>query len=185
MCSQNCVGTLVVPAWPSAAFWPILWQKYQNQILAYKYYKGNEACTHDRNSKSTIGSSDWNGYIIAQDYLLYRSRVCNTVKINVKGINQNRSTVVKKKYHRNKGNDPFDRVNMQPSFSLAKKNKTKNRWARQSQIDGSESDRKLLRLRIVYHKTTSRWALQSRIDGSERDRKLLRLRIIYNKKTSR
>ena len=35
MCSQNCVGTLVVPAWPSTAFWPILWQKYQNQILAY------------------------------------------------------------------------------------------------------------------------------------------------------
>ena len=73
---------------------------------------------------------------------------------------------------------------MQPSFSQAKKT-TKNRWARQSQIDGSERDRKLLRLRIVYHKTTSRWAVQSQIDESERDRKLLRLRIIYNKKTSR
>ena len=93
--------------------------------------------------------------------------------------------LLKKKYHRNKGNDTFDRVNMQPSFSQKKKRKTKNQWARQSQIDGSESDRKLLRLRIVYHKTTSRWAVQSQIDGSERDRKLLRLRIIYNKKTSR
>ena len=65
MCSQNCVGTLAVPAWPSAAFWPVLWQKYQNKILAYKYYKGNEACTHGRNSKSIIGSPDWNRYIIA------------------------------------------------------------------------------------------------------------------------
>ena len=62
MCSQNCVGALVVPTWPSAAFWPILWQKYQNQILAYKYYyKGSEACTHGRNFKSIIGSPDWNG----------------------------------------------------------------------------------------------------------------------------
>ena len=97
--------------------------------------------------------------------------MCNTVKINVKSINKNTSTVIKKKYHRNKGSDTFDRVNMQPSFSQEKKEtKTKNRWARQSQIDGSESDRKLLRLRIVYHKTTSRWAVQSQIDGSCRER---------------
>ena len=38
-----------------------------------------------------------------------------------------------------------------------------------------QSNRKLLRLRIVYHKTTSWWAVQSQIDGSERDRKLLRV----------
>ena len=49
----------------------------------------------------------------------------------------------------------------------------KNRLARQSQIDGSESDRKLLGLRIVCHETTSRWGVQSQIDGSERDQKLL------------
>ena len=66
--------------------------------------------------------------------------MCNTVKINVKSINKNTSTVVKKN-HRKKGNDTFDRVNMQPSF---KKKTTKSRWARQSQIDGSETDRKLL-----------------------------------------
>ena len=88
--------------------------------------------------------------------------MCNTVKINVKSINKNTSTVEKKTT-----------------------NKTKTK------IDGvgnlrsmDQSNRKLLRLRIVYHKTTSRWAVQSQIDGSERDRKLLRL-CEQKKKTSR
>ena len=74
--------------------------------------------------------------------------MCNTVKINVKSINKNASTVEKK---------------------TTKQNKTK--------IDGlgnlrsmDQSDRKLLRLGIVYHKTTSRWAVQSQIDGSERSK---------------
>ena len=69
------------------------------------------------------------------------------------------------------------------------KKKTTNKT--KTKIDGvgnlrsmDQSNRKLLRLRIVYHKTTSRWAVQSQIDGSERDRKLLRL-CEQKKKTSR
>ena len=57
---------------------------------------------------------------------------------------------------------------------------TKTQVLLEKKIDGlgnlrsmDQSDRKLLRLRIVYHKTTSRWAVKSQIDGSERDQKLL------------
>ena len=66
MVSQKYKGTLIVPSWPSAVFWPILWQRYETNIQEYtRYYKGNQCCTHGRNTKSVLGSADWNGYIIA------------------------------------------------------------------------------------------------------------------------
>jgi len=65
MNTQNTVGTLIVPAWPSAVFWPVLWQRYGTYINEYRYYKGNECCVHGRNTKSVLGSPEWNGYIIA------------------------------------------------------------------------------------------------------------------------
>ena len=65
MNTQNIVGTLIVPAWPSAVFWPVLWQRYGTYISEYRYYKGAENCIHGRNTKSVLGSPEWNGYLIA------------------------------------------------------------------------------------------------------------------------
>ena len=62
---QNVAVTLVVPAWPSASFWPLLWQRYSLLIKEYCYFKGNYACCHGRAPRSLIGSNNWNGYIIA------------------------------------------------------------------------------------------------------------------------
>ena len=62
---QNTVGTLIVPAWPSAVFPPVLWQRYGSRITEYRYYKGDVCCIHGRNTKSIIGSHVWNSYIIA------------------------------------------------------------------------------------------------------------------------
>lgn len=63
--SQKCIGTLIVPCWPSASFWPLLWQRYGNNIKEYRYYKGNQCCSHGRNANSVIGAKDWTSYIIA------------------------------------------------------------------------------------------------------------------------
>ena len=62
---QNVAVTLVVPAWPSASFWPLLWQRYSSLIKQYCYFKGNYACCHGRARRSLTGSSNWNDYIIA------------------------------------------------------------------------------------------------------------------------
>ena len=45
---QNVAVTLVVPAWPSASFWSLLWQRYSSLIKGYRYFKGNYACSHGR-----------------------------------------------------------------------------------------------------------------------------------------
>lgn len=65
MSTQKATGTLIVPAWPSAVFWPILWQRFGAHIIEYKYFRGKECCLHGRNTKSLIGSHGWQGYIIA------------------------------------------------------------------------------------------------------------------------
>jgi len=35
---QNVAVTLVIPAWPSASFWPLLWQRYSSLIKEYRYF---------------------------------------------------------------------------------------------------------------------------------------------------
>ena len=62
---QNVAITLVISAWPSASFWPLLWQRYSILIKRYCYFKGNYACCHGRGRRSLIGSSNWNRSIIA------------------------------------------------------------------------------------------------------------------------
>ena len=37
---KNVAVTLVVPAWPSASFWPLLWQRYCSMIREHRYFKG-------------------------------------------------------------------------------------------------------------------------------------------------
>jgi hypothetical protein len=66
MSTQTMVATLIVPAWPSASFWPLLaWQRYVSHINDYRYYKGNGCCCHGRNTSSLLGSNKWKGYLIA------------------------------------------------------------------------------------------------------------------------
>ena len=62
---QNVAVTLVVPAWPSTSFWPLLWQRYSTLIKEYRYFKRNYACCHGRALRSLIGSNNWNCYITA------------------------------------------------------------------------------------------------------------------------
>ena len=65
MSSQQCCGTLIVPEWPSASFWPLLWQRYAPHIVDYRYYAGNKCCIHGRNTNSIIGSEHWESRILA------------------------------------------------------------------------------------------------------------------------
>ena len=65
MAMQKAIGTLVVPLWPSAAFWPLFWQRFVLNIVDYRYYKGSDCCVHGRNTTSIIGSPDWESYVIA------------------------------------------------------------------------------------------------------------------------
>ena len=37
---DSAVGTLVIPDWPSSAFWPLLWGHYKNAIATFSRHKG-------------------------------------------------------------------------------------------------------------------------------------------------
>ena len=65
MSTQATQGTLIVPAWPSAVFWPLLWQHFARAIQEVRYYTGKECSTHGRNTTSMVGAPTWDGYIIA------------------------------------------------------------------------------------------------------------------------
>ena len=65
MSTQATQETLIVPAWPSAVFWLLLWQRYARAIHEVRYYTGKECKTHGRNTKSVMGAPTWDGYIIA------------------------------------------------------------------------------------------------------------------------
>ena len=64
--SQQAVGTLVVPLWPSAHFSPLIAHKYSCYLVAHTIHIGNEVLTHGRNLNSLLGSDLFNaGNIIA------------------------------------------------------------------------------------------------------------------------
>lgn len=65
MKSQNAVGTVVLPLWPSAHYWPLLTNKYLRYISAYSMHIGNQSLTHGRNLNSPLGSKDFKGHVIA------------------------------------------------------------------------------------------------------------------------
>ena len=54
---QNAAGTLVVPFWPSAHYWPLIMHKYGDYIVAHAIRAGKEVLTH--------GKKNSPGYIIA------------------------------------------------------------------------------------------------------------------------
>ena len=53
---HNVSVTLVLPAWPSATFWPLLWQRYATMVKDFHYFKGNHTCCHRIAEKSLIDS---------------------------------------------------------------------------------------------------------------------------------
>ena len=63
--SQQAVGTLAVPLWPSAHFWPLITHKYSSYLVAHSIHIGNEVLTRGRNLNSLLGSDLFTGNIIA------------------------------------------------------------------------------------------------------------------------
>jgi len=59
MKSQNAVGTVILPFWPSAHYWPLLTSKYLKYISAYMYsmHTGNQSLLHGRNLNSPLDLS--------------------------------------------------------------------------------------------------------------------------------
>ena len=69
---QSAAGTLVVPFWPSAHYWPLIMHKYGDYIIAHAVRAEKEVLTHGkqtkqkkRNHNSPLGSPKFTGYIIA------------------------------------------------------------------------------------------------------------------------
>lgn len=65
MKSQDAPGTLVVPFWPSAHYWPLIKHKYDDYVIAHAIRAGKEVLTHGRNHNSLLGSHQFTGFIIA------------------------------------------------------------------------------------------------------------------------
>ena len=65
MKSQNAVGTVILPFWPSAHYWPLLTNKYLKYISGYSMHIGNQSLAHARNLNSLLGSKRFKGYVIA------------------------------------------------------------------------------------------------------------------------
>ena len=61
---DSAVGTLVIPDWPSSAFWPLLWGHYKNAIPTFSRHKGEKnVVIHGRNVNSLFGSPNWEGHV--------------------------------------------------------------------------------------------------------------------------
>ena len=65
MKSQNTVGTVILPLWPSAHYWPLLTNEYLKYISAYSMHIGSQSLAHGRNLKSLLGSQRFKGHVIA------------------------------------------------------------------------------------------------------------------------
>ena len=69
----NARGTLVVPYWPSAPFWPLLVHRFWNFVVDYSFFEGRLALRHGRNANSLLGSACWDGLVLAVKILFSRS----------------------------------------------------------------------------------------------------------------
>ena len=63
--SRQAVGTLVVPYWPSAHFWPLITHKHSSYLVAHSIHIGKEVLAHGRNPNSLLGSDIFTGNVIA------------------------------------------------------------------------------------------------------------------------
>ena len=66
MFENKCKGTLVTPYWPSAAYWPLalLVKQFVAFVRTTIIIKGNVALRQGSNSKSLLGSPDWQGNVL-------------------------------------------------------------------------------------------------------------------------
>ena len=55
----NAKGTLVLPYWPSAPFWPLLVHRFWTFFVDYSYFEGRLALHHSCNANSLLGSAPW------------------------------------------------------------------------------------------------------------------------------
>ena len=62
---HKITGTVVVPVWPSSAFWPLLMKTYGGFIEGYFEREGSFALELGRNVNSLLGSSSFLGYVAA------------------------------------------------------------------------------------------------------------------------
>ena len=65
MFKSGASGTLIAPHWPSAPFWPLLVNKFWSFVADYAFFEGALALRLGHNTNSLLGSSSWNGFIIA------------------------------------------------------------------------------------------------------------------------
>lgn len=63
--SQGAKGTLIVPLWKSAVFWPLLTNIYCSFIQDLRVLSMPQALTHGRNHNSILGSPTTPGYVVA------------------------------------------------------------------------------------------------------------------------
>ena len=58
-------GTLVLPYWPSAPFWPLLVRNFWEFVIVYQFFVGPLSVRQGRNNNSLLGCPTWSGHIIA------------------------------------------------------------------------------------------------------------------------
>ena len=61
----NATGVLVVPAWPSAHYWPMLLDEFHVSIKDCLRVKGKNALRHGHNTNSILGSPNFVGDVLA------------------------------------------------------------------------------------------------------------------------
>ena len=59
------VGTIVVPFWPSAHYWPLITNKCHKYVKACSFQVGNQSLVHGRKANFLRGSKDFKGYVVA------------------------------------------------------------------------------------------------------------------------
>jgi len=59
------IGTVVVPFWPSAYFWPVITRKFRDYVTGFEAFKGRWALRHGRNINSLLGSDAFDGDVLA------------------------------------------------------------------------------------------------------------------------
>ena len=57
--------TLVVPSWPSANFWSLIFSLYKSFVIDYKTFSGQRVLMHGRNTNSLLGSRQFKGDVLA------------------------------------------------------------------------------------------------------------------------
>ena len=65
MSLSRAQGTLVLPYWPSAPFWPLLVRDFWEFVIDYQFFVGALSVRQGCNSNSLLGSPTWSGHIIA------------------------------------------------------------------------------------------------------------------------